>query len=479
MKKSIRNIVILASFAVLLISAYQVYWLSDIYSTLQRNLQKDIVEAMRSSDFAEINHRVEQMKNESYGGKMDVTIGADNNHDKVTVENTYQPHEDGQTDADNNANDNRIPYDDFGNVLRNEEDVFKVGLYFQKSIHTGLDALRPIDVAYYDSVLVSRLDLLGVSGRHLTLFLQKSDSLVDTLQALGSRDITKADLFRMEINSTADQEYVLLVEKSLLRVPKQMRPAILFSLFTLLVLIVAFWYIINMLKKMDELDRMKTDFTHNITHELKTPIAVAYAANNALLNFGIDSDPDKLKQYLEISQDQLTTLNQMVEQILSLNTERRESMKLTLEPIKLMPLVEKLVNNHRLNAKKEVAFSVVIPDDFSVVADLLHLTNILNNLIDNAVKYSNQEVAIAIEAKALENEHKVISVADNGIGIAHEQQRFVFDKFYRVPHGNLHETKGYGLGLYYVKSMMDKFHGKVSLKSKLGKGTTIKLEFNE
>ena len=478
MKRQLRYIIALALLAVLLITAYQAYWLTDIYSTLQTNLHKDIQEAMRSSDFAEISIRVNKMKEESYGGQMAISVGTEESCDKVSVKNKYNPSKKTETQKVPKNSGNTIPYDDFGNALKDENAVYRVGLYMQRGIHDGLDQLRPIDVACFDSILNKRLDTLGVTSKRLTLYLKENGTRPDTLASFGIKHIDKADTFRMSINTDNSQEYVLLIEKNLFSVPRQMRSPLAFSGFTLLILILAFCHIINMLRKIYALDEMKTDFTNNITHELKTPIAIAYAANDALLNFNGNSDKEKIKKYLTISQEQLQTLTHLVEQILSLSMERRKSMKLVIEPIYVKSVVEKLVTNQKINKRKEVHFNIEIPSDFTISSDKLHFYNILNNLIDNAINYSGDEVFIGIKTSH-DGAHKIISVSDTGIGIAKDQQPYIFDKFYRVPHGNLHHVKGYGLGLFYVKSMMEKLNGEISLKSEFGKGTTFILSFNE
>lgn len=488
MKYHQKNIVALATVAILAITAYQAYWLIDIYTTLQSNLQKDIKEAMRASDFQEIAHRVNILKDQSYGGEMNISVGAEETHEKVTVKNEYQSREhlaekqagndDDISDDSNEHRKSTVPYDEFDNALRDEEDVFRVGLYMQRGIHDGLDAILPINAEYYDSVLSARLSALGVHSKHSTLYIKHKDEAFDTLKFFGDRNIVKADTFALEINSSGNLRYILLVEKKLLSVPPQMHSAIWFSAFTLLILIVAFWYLINMIRSMRALDEMKSDFTNNITHELKTPIAVAYAANDALLNFNGTSDPKKLRKYLEICQEQLNLLTRLVEQILSLSMERRRNMKLTIEPVEVLPVVNKIIENHRLKATKPIKANIDVPQGISVIADSMHFANIINNLVDNAIKYSHDEVSLHISAHPDSESKTIITISDNGIGIDKEQQKYIFDKFYRVPHGNLHQVKGYGLGLYYVKNMMQRFGGLITVKSELNKGTTFKLIFN-
>ena len=131
-----------------------------------------------------------------------------------------------------------------------------------------------------------------------------------------------------------------------------------------------------------------------------------------------------------------------------------------------------------MKTKKTVDISVkIVPDDLQVNADLQHFMQIINNICDNAVKYSNEHVRIDISCTKDTEGNVVISISDNGIGISKPHQLHIFDKFYRVPNGNLHDVKGYGLGLYYVATMMRLHGGEVSVESEKGKGTTFNLLF--
>ena len=131
-------------------------------------------------------------------------------------------------------------------------------------------------------------------------------------------------------------------------------------------------------------------------------------------------------------------------------------------------LVDDIVEKHRMKAEKDVTFTVDIPSDFTVNADRMHLSNILNNLIDNAVKYSGEKVAIHIAA-----EEDRLTVSDNGIGMSQSDLKHIFEKFYRAHTGNLHDVKGYGLGLYYVHSIVEKHGWSISVESEPGKGTSF------
>lgn len=221
------------------------------------------------------------------------------------------------------------------------------------------------------------------------------------------------------------------------------------------------------------LEEMKDDFTNNMTHELKTPIAVAYSAADALLNFKQGDDKEKREKYLTICKEQLSHLTGLVEQILSMSMERRQSFVLNKEDLHIKDNIDILVEQHRLKSGKDIVFNINIDQEDPVVyADRTHLNNMISNLIDNAIKYSHQKLMINISVSQ-DKQFTYISIKDNGIGISEEKQKLIFDKFYRIPSGNKHDVKGYGLGLFYVKTMAEKHKGSISVESQPGKGSTF------
>ena len=220
---------------------------------------------------------------------------------------------------------------------------------------------------------------------------------------------------------------------------------------------------------------MKEDFTHNMTHELKTPIAVAYAANDAMLNFEIN-DKEKRRKYQYVIQEQLKQLGGLVEQILSMSMEQKRNFKLHKESIHIKELLDELIEQHKLKADKPVIFHTDIhPEDLTVNADRTHLYNIISNLIDNGVKYSDDSAYISIRAEQ-NDEYTLLSVTDKGNGIPSDKLTHIFDKFYRIPTGNRHAVKGYGLGLYYVKTMVEQHKGRISVNSITGQGSTFTIQ---
>ena len=237
-------------------------------------------------------------------------------------------------------------------------------------------------------------------------------------------------------------------------------------------------YLVRTMFRQKTLEEMRRDFTHNITHELKTPISVAVTAADALRNFSADADPDRRSRYLEIVETQLTQLSTMVEHILSVSVEGREY-KYNPSVVYLQDVISQLTQGAGMNGGKKPMFNIDCAEDIKIMADEFHIKNLLATVIDNAVKYSDEPI---VGIRVFSNDSEVtIEIEDNGCGISKEHLSHVFEKFYRVPTGDIHTVRGYGLGLYYAKQVAELHKGTISMNSRVGKGTTvtIKLPRNE
>ena len=229
-------------------------------------------------------------------------------------------------------------------------------------------------------------------------------------------------------------------------------------------------YLVKTMFKQKTLEEMRRDFTHNITHELKTPISVAVAATDALRNFSADADVKRRSRYLEIMESQLTQLSTMVEHILSVSVEGREY-KYNPTVVYLNDVISQLSQGAGMNSGKNPVFNVDCALDIKIMADEFHIKNLLATIIDNAVKYSADPV---VEIKvAYESGNVTVEIGDNGCGISKEHLAHVFEKFYRVPTGDIHTVRGYGLGLYYAKQVVELHKGTISMKSRPNEGTTV------
>lgn len=223
-----------------------------------------------------------------------------------------------------------------------------------------------------------------------------------------------------------------------------------------------------------KLAEAKNDFINNMTHELKTPLTTVSAAVETLERFGLQADPQKVKTYFSISKTELRRLSDLVDKVLTIATKERQTLVLHPEPVHPAELVQAAVHRHQLHASKPVHFEVEVAPTDVVQADRLHLDGVINNLIDNAIKYSKEQVTIALRS------HRTVggwqlTVQDDGVGIASSYQAAVFGRFFRVPTGNLHPVKGFGLGLYYVRQVMERHGGRISVRSEPGRGSAFTL----
>lgn len=253
---------------------------------------------------------------------------------------------------------------------------------------------------------------------------------------------------------------------------------ILSSALMLLLMAGVLIYLLRTMFEQKNLELMRQDLTHNITHELKTPISVAVAANDALRNFSADSDPKRRRRYLDITALQLGQLSKMVEHILAASLENGDRKQLTIERFSLGALLEELQQGAELRSEKQVSLRVEIKEDMYIRADRFHLSNILSTIIDNSIKYSAESVNITLRGY-ISGKACIIEIEDDGLGMEQKHLKHIFEKFYRIPKGNVQEVRGFGLGLYYSKLIVERHGGTINATSRKGEGTTIKITLPE
>ena len=265
--------------------------------------------------------------------------------------------------------------------------------------------------------------------------------------------------------------YELSLGKTFGYLTKKLASPILFSLFLVGVTVISFLLLYRNLQRQRKLTQIKNEFISNITHELKTPIATVGVAIEALRNFNAINDPQRTKEYLDISQNELQRLSLLVDKVLKLSMFEKKEIELKYELLDLKGVVDEVVSSMRLQIEKHHAtVSINMEGDPHLQGDRLHLLSVVFNLLDNALKYGNGNTAIKFDLKEKENEVE-LSVADNGIGISPEYKDKVFEKFFRVPLGNTHNTKGYGLGLSYVSHVVQRHKGRIEVESQPGLGS--------
>jgi len=243
------------------------------------------------------------------------------------------------------------------------------------------------------------------------------------------------------------------------------------------IIFAAFFITIRALLNQKKLSEIKSDFINNMTHEFKTPLATISLAVDALKNEKVINDKAKWQYFNNIIKDENKRMNKHVETILQAALMEKQEFRLNLIPVHIHELLPRIVDNFQLQLHEKngkVEFLLNAANDL-IHVDEVHFTNILSNLIDNAIKYSKENLLIKLRTHRTPR-YFIIQIQDNGIGMSKETVKRVFEKFYRAHTGNLHNVKGFGLGMSYVKSVADAHKGKIRAESTLGKGSTFTIE---
>ena len=255
---------------------------------------------------------------------------------------------------------------------------------------------------------------------------------------------------------------------------KKISLPVLFSIFLVGVTIFSFVLLYRNLLRQQKLAEIKNEFISNISHELKTPIATVGVAIEALKSFNAIHDAQKTKEYLDISSNELQRLGLLVDKVLKLSMFEKKEVELNKENFDMKALTMEVLDTMKIqfDKNKAVVNFNTEGNDFMIKADKLHITSVIYNLLDNALKYRKEKPEINVLLSSRQNGIE-LKVADNGIGIEPEYQSKIFDKFFRVPTGNKHVVKGYGLGLSYVSHIIAQHKGTIHVESELNKGSTF------
>lgn len=448
-----------------------VYYLVSLYNSIKANVERDVMTALADADIDDMWERADRANRaaisarQTYGEKEDSIVEQHRQVSGVKDEEgnfvTTSTNQEGKTEV------NKTP------LRRDRSYTNQMVNDMSQQMHEAMDPFVDFNLSIMDSIVTERL-----ADRHIYpdfVAVEVVNSREEILKK--NRHIPKNhsgyDIFSLCFNPESDMHYRAYMTPLTRHIISEMSGVITTVFLLMVAFALAFRYLFRTVSRLRTIEEMKDDFVSNMTHELKTPIAIAYSANDALLNYDTANDPQKKETYLNIANKQLKRLGELVENILAMSMERRKSMKLKPETIRLRPFVEEIAAAQRMRGEKKITIDVNVDENASVEADKTHLSNILNNLIDNAIKYSGDSAVITVSG----NEEE-ISVRDNGIGIPSKSIPYLFNKFYRVPHGNRQDVRGYGIGLYYVKSIVDKMRWSISVKSKEAEGSIFTIKFS-
>ena len=466
----------------LVITGFQVYWLNNNYDREKRSMEikanvhfQDAVRHLQAIKFKLIDPN-----DTTHNRKMRVFVSDD------------QP-------GEKQVNINILPRREMISMVNAMRDKIKDTVAASKENTTMVTVMRGTTVfKSHDSLPGNFEERVEVNGNKMYRYLSGVDSLQDSLRipeittayarslkeeklnipfTVSRLDSAKIDgeenMSEVTIGFTHPITYHLELGNTMAYLLRKISLPILFSVFLVGVTLLSFVLLYRTLLRQHRLGEIKNEFISNITHELKTPIATVGVAIEALKNFNAMQDPQRTREYLDISSNELQRLSLLVDKVLKLSMLEKKEIELKFETVDLRSVVDEVVTSMKLQLEKcHAHLMVTTAGDVTLQADRLHLLSVVFNLMDNSLKYCKQEPMIQVSLEG--NEQQVqLRITDNGIGIAPEYKNKVFEKFFRVPAGDTHNAKGYGLGLSYVAHIVAKHHGTVSVESEAGKGTTF------
>lgn len=437
--KTVNAVAILGIFSILSILIVQFVW---IHNT--RQLQQEYIDIQQREDSLNLREFAQQAR----AGLRNVLISINQNEDPSAVYGAIK----------------QISYQHYTVDVSDEIQPFYLETLLKKEFY-----LQDIQQDFLFGIYDCFTDSIALSG----LYTFDRDSIY-AKKAQPIKGITPESL-----NLTKDGHYFTVYFPNLKL--DQIQAASSFSPLIYLVIVVVFVVVffafsLGIIIRQKRLSEVKNDFINNMTHELKTPISTISLSSELLLRLEDNAEPDRMRKYASIIYKENKRLEKQVERVLNIAKLDKDKVILNKENVSLDTILDDVKENFEFNQATGGGQLTIHKETQTtqVFADPVHLTNVLFNLVDNAVKYCKIAPQIDITLKAEKDGYR-IEIQDNGIGIKKEDLRLIFDKFYRVPTGNVHDVKGFGLGLYYVKLIIEAHQGKIDAKSTFEKGTTFSL----
>lgn len=473
------SLLVTATLAVLV--AVQVWSLVNMYHARREEFSRQVMQAMTRAAYDDL-----LLGNKPSGHKSHISFSSSGNIDSIRVDMIQEI-----TVKNLDGAGKSITFTPKSDTIHHDISISDgpETRFIRQEIRIPSVYVLRLNMARYDSLLTCNLQTAGIDLPHkVDVVRGRSDSTSSAkifttkppedpevvLTALNDSLRIKNPLtFTTSLTTDEELYFRLRIENPDRQLLGDMAGVVVSSLLMLAAVAGALIYLLRTLFRQKTLEEMRLDLTHNITHELKTPIAVANAANDALLDFGAANDAARRERYLTVIREQLAALGGMVQRILTMSVEERGEFTLRRETLELLPLLEEIAARFRMKGRGRATIEVETEGaDLKVAADRFHLTHALDNLVDNALKYSRGKVRIRFSARRTAKGIE-LRVADNGIGIDRTAQTHIFEKFYRVPTGDRHDVKGFGLGLYYVRLIARRHGGEITVESAPGSGSTF------
>ncbi|HAQ38570.1 MAG TPA: hypothetical protein DCX89_00935 [Saprospirales bacterium] len=461
-KNRIWLIIIFMSIAMMGIAVTQVFWIKSNLALDAKNFDNKV--------FVALNEVNDKLSNDARAEK---SI-RDKSFDKLTSRSLLMP---------------KTSYMDW----RIKKDQFEIqDLSFSLNPSEYLENIKPAELKKMITLALNNQGILldfqyGVFSNkdssfiiindHYVPVLNKNTQSTHVMTNSGLDDTKyKASLLTTEFDSPGSL-MIIFPNKNLLLSPT-VWPSLFSSLLFTSIILFGFSYTIYIIFNQKKISEMKTDFINNMTHEFKTPIATISLASDSIITPSVIKDESKVKRFISIIKEENSRMLNQVEKVLNIAKLDKKTIELKLVSIDVHELIKKAVDHAKLNAEQKNGqiFLNLQANNYMLVADQTHFSNIIHNILDNALKYTINDPEITVSTRDVANGIE-LSFKDNGLGMSKEARKHIFDKFYRIPTGNIHNIKGFGLGLAYVKALVEAHQGKVSVKSELGKGSDFILFF--
>jgi two-component system, OmpR family, phosphate regulon sensor histidine kinase PhoR len=441
MKRKLTFLLFIAAMTVSGILLFQCYWVYNTYKTGELNLNKSLTAILqRSID----NYQIQQFK-------LPASLSDKVPHLDVMEWKTTTPGNSGKNGA-------LLKFDE---VSVDTNDVNRVKLMIAQLLSSKENS--PVQL---DSLKQSFTEELRKSNLKLPfklLLLQHQQRLPENKIASFINFSGPGTIVVAEMNDIGH----ILFKQNLL-------PALI-SLILILLSGGSLFYMFIVIRRQIKLDSMKNTFISNIAHEFRTPLSILKSTHEILIDFGEMSDPEKTVRYLNTNKEIIQKLEANVERILDISQFESVTSLAKKETVNISELAPEIIARFKIT--EDIKLKFINADALTlVISDGFIIDTAISNLIDNAIKYGGTEVIVTVKLARLENSWEII-VADNGRGISPKHLPFIFDKFYRVPSGDIHEVKGYGLGLSYIRQLVSSLNGKIEVSSKINAGTTFRVKF--
>ena len=459
----------------------QIYWINNSILLLEQDFNSNVKKAMDA-----VVRKLERDAAEQSTSfiAIDQSVSLSKERDSLNVNIAEEKKLKSQERASLEGNPDSILFEAWGEYDLKTSEILEQSGYMTDLLNglVSIDIYRDvsqISPMYLDTLIQKELQRRGVDAKHqFAVFNQFNQPEIIMDKALNYKAKFFPEGYKTQLfpNDPIRDPSFLFVhfphqKRYLLRTMSLM---LAISAVLILLIMFAFSYTINTILKQKKLSEVKNDFINNMTHELKTPISTISLACEALGDQEMRKSEAQLGTFIEMIKEENNRLAVLVDKVLKSALLDRGEMKLNVEKIQVHDLIKSVIKNIGIQVSQKGGQVVtrLKSENPWIEGDRVHLTNVVYNLIDNAVKYADETPEIIIATKSVQRGLEV-SFKDNGIGISKENQKKVFDKLYRVPTGNIHNVKGFGLGLSYVKNVIERHNGEIFVDSELKKGSTF------